>query len=60
VTAPPLEPAEGDGGQPVVVPLRYGLRALYILKEQPKHTCREREPEPVLPWPPEDWEPAPW
>lgn len=54
------EPSE-EGG-PTVVPLRYGLVAVYTLKEKPPPrppVCREAPAEPV-PWPPEDWEPEPW
>jgi hypothetical protein len=60
MTAQPVGSDHSEESRRVVVPLPFGLCAIYILKEKPKQPCREREPEPVLPWPPEDWEPAPW
>lgn len=51
-----VDPAEDD--RPVVVPLRYGLCAVYVLKPPPRPLCRERPPEPA-PWPPDEDE-LPW
>jgi hypothetical protein len=44
--APPVGSDHSDESRRVVVPLPFGLCAVYILREKPRQPCREREPGP--------------